>query len=120
MRVSVHRADEPLAPVPVQIGERRVVRAVLALAPPSDGVTRVESPMVGVFYRAPNPRAPAFVDVGHRRPGPGALHPRGDEAVQQLKAETAGVVSTIHAENARPVGSALLFELEPVPSTPVV
>ena len=29
-----------------------------------DGVVRVESPMVGVFYRAPQPGSPPFVEVG--------------------------------------------------------
>jgi biotin carboxyl carrier protein len=39
----------------------------------------------------------------------------------ELKAETAGVVKEIHAENAQAVEyGELLFELEPVPSAPVL
>jgi biotin carboxyl carrier protein len=39
----------------------------------------------------------------------------------ELKAETAGVVKAIHAENAQAVEyGELLFELEPVPQAPVV
>ena len=39
----------------------------------------------------------------------------------ELKAETAGVVKAIHAENAQPVEyGQLLFEIEPVPQAPVV
>ena len=45
---------------------------------------RVESPMVGVFYRAPEP-GHAAVRRGRRRrrARPDALHPRGDEAVER-------------------------------------
>ena len=66
MRVSVRRADEPVAarpPVAAAL-ETEVEPAIRSSPCPTDGVTRVESPMVGVFYRAPNPGAPAFVDVG--------------------------------------------------------
>ena len=48
---------------------------------PSNGYVAIESPMVGTFYRAPEPGAPPFVEVGDvvaRRAD--ALHPRGDEA----------------------------------------
>ena len=51
------------------------------VAPRDDSLVRVESPMVGTFYRAPAPGAAAFVeegDAGRRRAD--ALHPRGDEA----------------------------------------
>ena len=68
MRVSVRRADEPrgagTALAPAQDRERgRHVRHSAA-GRRTTGRVRVESPMVGVFYRAPNPGAPAFVDVG--------------------------------------------------------
>ena len=52
-----------------------------APAPAGDGIVRVEAPMVGIFYRAPQPGAPPFVEEGDdRRRRPDALHPRGDEA----------------------------------------
>ena len=87
-----------------------------------DGVTRVESPMVGVFYRAPSPGAPAFVDVGDTVvPGQVLCVLEAMKLFNELKAETAGVVRTIHAENAQAVEyGELLFELEPVPSAPIV
>lgn len=33
-------------------------------APEAQGVTAVRAPMVGIFYRAPKPGAPPFVDIG--------------------------------------------------------
>ena len=54
---------------------------------------RVESPMVGVFYRAPNPGAPAFVDVGDTVvPGQVLCVLEAMKLFNELKAETAGVV----------------------------
>ncbi|HEX4747850.1 MAG TPA: acetyl-CoA carboxylase biotin carboxyl carrier protein [Gaiellaceae bacterium] len=123
MRVSVRRADEPVTTLAVPVGAS--VEPVEAPAPASstsDGVVRVESPMVGVFYRAPNPGAPAFVDVGDTVvPGQVLCVLEAMKLFNELKAESAGVVKTIHAENAQPVEyGQLLFELEPVPSAPVV
>jgi oxaloacetate decarboxylase (Na+ extruding) subunit alpha len=128
MRVSVRRADEPLAPgVPLGASVEPVdgvgsPETVIGPAQPTDGIVRVESPMVGVFYRAPNPGAPAFVDVGDTViPGQVLCILEAMKLFNELKAETAGVVKAIHVENAQPVEyGELLFELEPIPSPPVV
>ena len=89
---------------------------------PTDGITRVESPMVGVFYRAPTPGAPAFVDVGDTVvPGQVLCILEAMKLFNELKSEAAGVVRAIHVENAQPVEyGELLFELEPVLTPPAV
>jgi oxaloacetate decarboxylase alpha subunit len=123
MRVSVRRADEPAAALAVPVGASAEPREAPApTVSHNDGLTRVESPMVGVFYRAPNPGAPAFVDVGDTViPGQVLCILEAMKLFNELKAETAGVVRSIHAENAQAVEyGQLLFELEPVPSAPVV
>jgi oxaloacetate decarboxylase (Na+ extruding) subunit alpha len=125
MRVSVRRADEPGPALAVPVGAsvepvEAVANEVASTA--ADGVMRIESPMVGVFYRAPNPGAPAFVDVGDTVvPGQVLCVLEAMKLFNELKAETAGVVSAIYAENAQAVEyGELLFELEPVPQAPVV
>ena len=125
MRVSVRRADEPVAPSAIPLPPAVTAESdsvVSTSAIPTDGVTRVESPMVGVFYRAPNPGAPSFVDVGDTVvPGQILCILEAMKLFNELKAETAGVVRAIHAENAQAVEyGQLLFELEPVASQPVV
>jgi acetyl-CoA carboxylase biotin carboxyl carrier protein len=125
MRVSVRRADEPVVALPVTMATASEVTgesAVIAQTAAEDGVTRVESPMVGVFYRAPNPGAPAFVDVGDTVvPGQVLCVLEAMKLFNELKAESAGVVRAIHAENAQPVEyGQLLFELEPLAAPPVV
>ena len=125
MRVSVRRADEPGPALGVPVGAS--VEPVEAVVQPDatsepDGITRVESPMVGVFYRAPNPGAPSFVDIGDTViPGQVLCILEAMKLFNELKADTAGVVKAIHAENAQAVEyGELLFELEPVPQAPVL
>jgi oxaloacetate decarboxylase alpha subunit len=122
MRVSVRRADEPLVP-----------GAALAVATESttlgddghragEAVIRIESPMVGVFYRAANPGAPAFVDVGDTVvPGQTLCMLEAMKLFNELKAEVAGTVQSIHIENAQPVEfGQLLFVIEPILAPPAV
>ena len=123
--MSVRRADEPAPAFAAAIGASTepVTQLQTTVTPaPSDGIVRVESPMVGVFYRAPNPGAPAFVDVGDTVvPGQVLCVLEAMKLFNELKAESAGVVRSIHAENAQAVEyGQLLFELEPVPAPPVV
>jgi oxaloacetate decarboxylase alpha subunit len=122
MRVSVRRADEPLsATVGTAFGDADVV--VASSEPePADGVVRVESPMVGVFYRAPNPGAPAFVDIGDTvLPGQTLCILEAMKLFNELKAEAAGTVRSIHVENAEPVEfGQLLFEIESILMPPAV
>ena len=124
MRVSVRRADEPVTavPLPVATGVDTEHAVTDESTPATDGVTRVEAPMVGVFYRAPSPGAPAFVDVGDTVvPGQVLCVLEAMKLFNELKAESAGVVRTIHVENAQPVEyGELLFELEPVLTPPAV
>ena len=125
MRVSVRRADEHLSAIPLPVSASQEADASTAPTPPSgptDGTTRIESPMVGVFYRAPNPGAPAFVDVGDTVvPGQILCILEAMKLFNELKSETAGIVRSIHVENAQPVEyGELLFELEPVLTPPAV
>jgi oxaloacetate decarboxylase alpha subunit len=66
MRVSVRRTAETAeaAPVPTAapIGPSEPAE-LPPVKPRSDGVVRVEAPMVGVFYRAAQPGSPPFVEV---------------------------------------------------------
>ena len=48
---------QPAAPAPASPG---------ASAVPREGLVEVKSPLLGVFYRAPKPGEPAFVEVGDR------------------------------------------------------
>lgn len=120
MRVSVRRAEEPA----LQLAGAAASATALAEAPVSEteapGAVRVESPMVGVFYRAPGPGAPPFVDIGDVvAPGQTLCLLEAMKLFNELKAEVEGVVRAIHVENGEPVEyGQLLFEIEPLASPP--
>jgi oxaloacetate decarboxylase alpha subunit len=122
MRVSVRRADEPgSAPVPAAgavavAGEARTEIAMSA------ETIRVESPMVGVFYRASQPGAPPFVELGDVvAAGQTLCMLEAMKLFNELKADVDGYVRAIHVDNGQAVEfGTLLFELEPVVSPPAV
>ena len=74
----------------------------------------VESPMVGTFYRAPAPEAPAFVEVGDTvRVGQTLCILEAMKLMNELQSEVSGTVRKILAENGAPVEYGQpLFEIE--------
>jgi len=124
MRVSVRRTPEPLeARLAASAAEQSdMAEPELPPRPETDGFVRVEAPMVGVFYRAPQPGAPPFVEEGDAvAPGQTLCILEAMKLMNEIKADVAGVVRQIHVGNAEPVEfGQLLFELEPVTAPPVV
>jgi oxaloacetate decarboxylase alpha subunit len=89
---------------------------------PSNGTVRIEAPMVGTFYRAPQPGAPPFVQEGDAvAAGQTLCILEAMKLMNEIKAETEGVVRGIHVQNAEPVEfGQLLFTLEPLLPRPLV
>jgi acetyl-CoA carboxylase biotin carboxyl carrier protein len=87
-------------------------------APPSAGVEEgsvVESPIVGTFYRAPDPNSPPFVNLGDRvQVGQVLCIVEAMKLMNEIEAEVAGEILKIHPENGQPVqyGDAL-FSIRP-------
>ena len=122
MRVSVRRTEEQAAAtVPAPAPDVAPVLAPPGPLPVVGGIVRVESPMVGTFYRAPRPGAPPFVEVGETiAAGQTLCILEAMKLLNEITAETDGVVSAVHAENGQPVEyGELLFELEPVAVRPL-
>ena len=62
------------------------------------------SPMVGTAYRAPDPSAPSFVEVGSRvSAGDTLLIIEAMKTMNQIPAPKAGTVTAILVENGQPV-----------------
>jgi oxaloacetate decarboxylase (Na+ extruding) subunit alpha len=119
MRVSVRRSEEPRAATPLVAGGEFAPDEPLELpatGPPTNGLIRVEAPMVGTFYRAPQPGAPPFVEEGQPvGAGQTLCILEAMKLMNEVKTDVEGIVRTIHVENAEPVEfGQLLFELEPV------
>jgi acetyl-CoA carboxylase biotin carboxyl carrier protein len=79
-----------------------------------DHLVRVASPMVGMFYRAPSPEAPPFVEVGSQVvPGQTLCIIEAMKLMNEITSEVAGSVRKILVENAQPVEfGQLLFLIE--------
>ncbi len=117
MRVSVRRTPEPGLIAPASAAESR---AEGVTAPRPEGLVRVESPMVGTFYRSSQPGAPAFVEEGDPvAPGQTLCVLEAMKLMNEVKAEIEAIVRTIHVGNGEPVEyGQLLFELEPLNGRP--
>jgi acetyl-CoA carboxylase biotin carboxyl carrier protein len=86
-------------------------RAILAAA----HLKEIRSPMVGTFYKAPEPGAEAYVKVGNRvTPGQTVCIIEAMKIMNEIEAEIAGVVREISVEDGQPVefGQAL-FRVDP-------
>ena len=122
MRVSVRRTPEQLEPqLAAAVPRLDAADGEPMPVPEPDGVVRVEAPMVGVFYRAPQPGAPPFVEEGETvAAGQTLCILEAMKLMNEIKADSAGIVRAIHVGNAEPVEfGQLLFELEPVGSPPL-
>jgi acetyl-CoA carboxylase biotin carboxyl carrier protein len=65
---------------------------------------QVRSPIVGTFYRAPDPNSPPFVNVGDRvRVGQVLCIIEAMKLMNEIEAEVAGEVLSVHPENGQPV-----------------
>jgi acetyl-CoA carboxylase biotin carboxyl carrier protein len=75
-----------------------------AAAAVEDGLAYVTSPIVGTFYRAPNPDAEPYVKVGdlvHK--GQVLCIVEAMKLMNEIESDVSGTVVKIHVENAQPV-----------------
>jgi acetyl-CoA carboxylase biotin carboxyl carrier protein len=81
----------------------------------ASGLLDVTSPMVGTFYRAPAPEAPAYVEVGTRvTKGQTLCILEAMKLMNELESEVEGVVREILVDNAEPVEyGQVLFRIDP-------
>ena len=98
------------------VGMAPVPTAADAPEPEVSSAIRLESPMVGTFYRSPSPAQPAFVDVGDQiEVGQTLCILEAMKLFNEYKSDHAGVIRRILVENAQPVEYGQpLFELEPL------
>jgi oxaloacetate decarboxylase (Na+ extruding) subunit alpha len=121
MRISVRSTAEPpegaLSEAPLALPEPGATPVLR----PSNGLVAVESPMVGTFYRAPQPGAPPFVEEGDIvAVGQTLCVLEAMKLMNEVKSDLEAVVRKIHVDNAQPVEfGQLLFDLEPLTGRPL-
>jgi acetyl-CoA carboxylase biotin carboxyl carrier protein len=69
-----------------------------------NGLTVVKSPIVGTFYRAPDPNAAPFVSVGdHVKVGQVLCIIEAMKLMNEIEAEVAGEIVKVHHDSGQPV-----------------
>ena len=91
-----------------------------AILQPEEKITiktvEIKSPMVGTFYRAPNPEAPAYAEVGQTiEPGQVICIIEAMKLMNEIKSEIRGKILEILVDNAEPVEfGQSLFLIDPL------
>ena len=111
----------PLAPMaismpaslaaPAEPGRPEVART----AAPATNLKEIRSPMVGTFYKAPEPGAEAYIKVGNRvTSGQTVCIIEAMKIMNEIEAEITGVVREINVEDSQPVEfGQVLFRVDP-------
>ena len=116
-RVRIVNSGSPVAtgqvvyanPAPVQAVAAAPVAAAAPQAPAAEAPAAEEgfvarSPMVGTFYRAPNPESPNFVNVGDTvKVGQTLCIIEAMKLLNEIESEKAGVIKEILCENGQGV-----------------
>lgn len=111
VRISRH-SSTPAAPVQYMAAPPAATMAAPAAAEPAAAETpaakpdghEVVSPMVGTFYSAPSPGAPAFVNVGDVvSEGETLCIIEAMKILNQIEADKSGTIKAILVDNAQPV-----------------
>jgi acetyl-CoA carboxylase biotin carboxyl carrier protein len=100
------------APAPPPSEHREAAPRPAAAAP---HLKEIRSPMVGTFYKAPEPGAEPYIKVGNRvTPGQTVCIIEAMKIMNEIEAEIAGVVREISVEDGQPVEfGQVLFRVDP-------
>ena len=103
----------PAAPLPMAQAMPVAVGPGAAVAGPGSGAAEpppevdlaiIKSPIVGTFYRSPEPGAPSFVEVGDRvRKGQVLCIIEAMKLMNEIESDTDGEITAAYVENGKPV-----------------
>jgi oxaloacetate decarboxylase alpha subunit len=125
MRIRLKKIASPLddTGAPILIEKQRTLESgkpkeILASAVPETAsrIIEIKAPMVGTFYRAPSPEAPAFAEVDQViEPGQVICIIEAMKLMNEIKSEIKGKVVEVLVENAEPVEyGQTMFLIEPL------
>jgi acetyl-CoA carboxylase biotin carboxyl carrier protein len=102
----------PAAPVPMAQAMPVAVGPAVAAGPvpgaaepaPEVDLAIIKSPIVGTFYRSPEPGAPSFVEVGDKvRKGQVLCIIEAMKLMNEIESDTDGEITAAYVENGKPV-----------------
>jgi len=96
-------APQQYAPAPAGAEATAAAAPVVPVPAAIVGHT-VKAPMVGTFYRAPNPNSPSFVEVGQTvKEGEPLCIIEAMKLLNEIEADKSGVIKEILVQNGEPV-----------------
>jgi len=107
--VKFSQAIQPMAYAPApqyapQPSAEAVPTAPVAPMPAAVVGHTVKAPMVGTFYRAPNPSSPSFVEIGQTvKEGEPLCIIEAMKLLNEIEADKSGVIQEILVQNGEPV-----------------
>jgi acetyl-CoA carboxylase biotin carboxyl carrier protein len=113
-REIVHAVGRAMASAPA-VAPASVPAAAAAPEPAPTRLIEVKSPMVGTFYKAPEPGAEPYVKAGSRvSVGQTLCIIEAMKIMNELEAEVSGTIREVLVEDAQPVEfGQILFRVEP-------
>jgi acetyl-CoA carboxylase biotin carboxyl carrier protein len=108
-------AMPPAAPTPPSTSPPAEEAAAGRGPAPAPHLKEIRSPMVGTFYKAPEPGAEPYIKVGNRvTPGQTVCIIEAMKIMNEIEAEVAGTVREISVEDGQPVEfGQVLFRVDP-------
>src|SRR5690606_34442081 len=111
-------AAQALAPAPLPaaaVAAPAAAAAAPAATPAASTLKDVKSPMVGTFYKSPEPGAEPYVKVGSRiAVGQTVCIIEAMKIMNEIEAEVAGVVKEVLVDDTQPVEfGTVLFRVDP-------
>ena len=92
------------APSPASSTSESAAEARAQIIEAAKGLHLITSPMVGTFYRAPDPTSAPFVDIGDTvKKGQTLCIIEAMKLMNEIEADIAGTIVEIFADNAKPV-----------------
>ncbi len=92
--IEKHKANEPQKPKEITLNEEKTVISSV----------EIKAPMVGTFYRAPQPEAPPYAEAGQIiEPGQVICIIEAMKLMNEIKSEIKGKIIEILVDNAEPV-----------------
>lgn len=102
-------------PASTSNGQNQAASVAPALSAPV-GTAEIKSPMIGTVYRAPSPESANYVEVG-AEVGPETVVCiiEAMKVMNEIKAETRGIITEILIDNAKPVEFGQpIFKIKPI------
>jgi len=106
VQIAPPAADASKIPLPTEAAQEE----------PQNNLHVVTSPMVGTFYRSPDPSSPAFVEAGETvKKNQTLCIIEAMKLMNEIEADVEGVVTEVYVKNGKPVEyGQKLFALKPL------